>query len=484
MSNQSIRGQQYVFYVPLVSRSTGQFQVNPTIAAGDFQVSKDGGAYVNLATLPVVEPAGSESVKVTLSASEMSASNVNFRGKDVSGAEWDDVFSNIQPISWMDANDIVKSNVILWASGTVVTPNLTGIPKVDLVDIDGLATNGNNATLKLKKLDVRNTAAGDYAVYLSESGSGGAALGIDGLGSGGVAVSLSATSAAVYAFSNKDGIIVDYGGDGESSPVPVGLKFIKNSPSGVSISATDGIIGSDSEDLSVTNIADKVWDEQNSEHLITGSTGKKLNDAGNAGDPWETTLPGSYAPGQAGHLLASRMPTGTVIVGVNQDKTGYSLSSPQAFDLIGNVSGTLTNVINVINPVGVSTGTFIDTITNAVWSYATRTLTAFGFGVTVTTNNDKTGYSLVSDYDPAKTAAQVSDIPTATENADALLKRDWTQVTGEAARSVLNALRKLRNKVSFNGTDTLTVTEEDDTTTAYTQPVVEDENQDPFKSIG
>lgn len=52
--------------------------------------------------------------------------------------------------------------------------------------------------------------------------------------------------------------------------------------------------------------------------------------------------------------------------------------------------------------------------------------------------------------------------------ADALLKRDWTSVTGEAARSVLNALRKLRNKWSISGS-TLTVTKEDDSTSAFTE---------------
>jgi hypothetical protein len=65
------------------------------------------------------------------------------------------------------------------------------------------------------------------------------------------------------------------------------------------------------------------------------------------------------------------------------------------------------------------------------------------------------------------TARLTDDIPTAIENADGLLKRDWTSVTGEAARSVLNALRTLRNKWSISGT-TLTVTKEDDSTTAYT----------------
>jgi hypothetical protein len=63
--------------------------------------------------------------------------------------------------------------------------------------------------------------------------------------------------------------------------------------------------------------------------------------------------------------------------------------------------------------------------------------------------------------------AAVADIPTATQNADALLKRDWTAVSGEAARSVLNALRWLRNRWGISG-GTLTVYKEDDSTSAWT----------------
>lgn len=50
---------------------------------------------------------------------------------------------------------------------------------------------------------------------------------------------------------------------------------------------------------------------------------------------------------------------------------------------------------------------------------------------------------------------------------DALLKRDMSSVTGEAARSPINALRYLRNKWSISGS-TLTVTKEDDSTSAWT----------------
>jgi hypothetical protein len=80
----------------------------------------------------------------------------------------------------------------------------------------------------------------------------------------------------------------------------------------------------------------------------------------------------------------------------------------------------------------------------------------------------KTGYAL--------TTAEHTNI------ADALLKRDWTSVTGEAARSVLNALRFLRNKVSI-ASSTMTVTKEDDSTEAWTAAVTTDAAADPVTAV-
>lgn len=51
---------------------------------------------------------------------------------------------------------------------------------------------------------------------------------------------------------------------------------------------------------------------------------------------------------------------------------------------------------------------------------------------------------------------------------DAIFKRDLSAITGEAARSLLNAVRKLRNKWAISGS-TLTVYKEDDTTSAFTE---------------
>ena len=59
-----------------------------------------------------------------------------------------------------------------------------------------------------------------------------------------------------------------------------------------------------------------------------------------------------------------------------------------------------------------------------------------------------------------------------TSIAEALLKLDLSTITGEASRSVLNAVRFLRNKWSISG-GTLTVRKEDDTTSAWTASVTQ-----------
>jgi hypothetical protein len=56
---------------------------------------------------------------------------------------------------------------------------------------------------------------------------------------------------------------------------------------------------------------------------------------------------------------------------------------------------------------------------------------------------------------------------------------DWTTLSGEAARSTLNALRFLRNKWSLSGA-TLTVCEEDDSTQAWTSTVTTNAGADPI----
>jgi hypothetical protein len=107
--NPPIRGQQFIFYVGLTSQSSPlTLQSNPTLAAGDVKISKDGGAEANLNTLPAVTPAASTSVKVTVSATEMDADNITITFRDAAGSEWCDLKVNIQPtglITYGSVND-------------------------------------------------------------------------------------------------------------------------------------------------------------------------------------------------------------------------------------------------------------------------------------------------------------------------------------------------------------------------------------------
>ena len=70
----------------------------------------------------------------------------------------------------------------------------------------------------------------------------------------------------------------------------------------------------------------------------------------------------------------------------------------------------------------------------------------------------------------------------ATEIADALLKRDMSAVSGEAARSLLNAIRKLMNRWAVSG-GVLTIYKEDDTTPAWTQTVTSTAGAAPITEL-
>jgi len=104
-----------------------------------------------------------------------------------------------------------------------------------------------------------------------------------------------------------------------------------------------------------------------------------------------------------------------------------------------------------------------------------------GFLVGTYVNASVAAVKAKTDLIPASPAA-VGDIPTATQNADALLKRDMSAVTGEASRSPLNALRFSGiNKLIVSG-GTLTAYKEDDSTPAATRTLGTDSGALPIVS--
>lgn len=90
------RATAFIIYVGLEDQANaGLFKANPTLASGDFKVSKDGGSLANLTDLPTVTPASGKMVKITLTATEMTADNVTVVCSDAAGAEWYDLIINI-----------------------------------------------------------------------------------------------------------------------------------------------------------------------------------------------------------------------------------------------------------------------------------------------------------------------------------------------------------------------------------------------------
>lgn len=76
--------------IPLYKAGSANYISNPTLAVGDVKISKDDAAFVNLATLPTVTPSGDISVKITLSASELTCQRAVIRFVDQSATkEWE-----------------------------------------------------------------------------------------------------------------------------------------------------------------------------------------------------------------------------------------------------------------------------------------------------------------------------------------------------------------------------------------------------------
>jgi len=178
------RGVAYDFPIALVDSSdTGSFKASPTLAIGDFKISKDDGAYTNLATLPTNVPAGSINVKIVLSATEMTADKITIQCIDAAGAEWDDVLIFIDA-TIANVDDVVRSTtpantLDVDASGDVTAENIdtaldTAIPEL-AVAIPATTPTIRTGIMLLymalrNKLDVNTTASPDVLEVHNDAG--------------------------------------------------------------------------------------------------------------------------------------------------------------------------------------------------------------------------------------------------------------------------------------------------------------------------
>ena len=162
------RGVAFTFTLAVTdSANRPQLKVNPTLATGDFKVSKDGGALANLTTLPSVSPASSRLIAVALSATEMTADRVDVQAVDAAGAEWDETLISI----------ITTVSVIDDLAGTATGEPAQGTPGVSVTraeKIDYLYKawrNKSTQSATTYSLFADNTTTVDQKSTVSDDGS-------------------------------------------------------------------------------------------------------------------------------------------------------------------------------------------------------------------------------------------------------------------------------------------------------------------------
>jgi hypothetical protein len=98
-TNPPIRATAYTTYVSVVSQAdTKLFKTSVTLATGDVKVSKDGGSFNNIGTLPV-EISTTGVLSVALTGTEMTADTVVVLFRDASGAEWCDLMLTLHTVA-------------------------------------------------------------------------------------------------------------------------------------------------------------------------------------------------------------------------------------------------------------------------------------------------------------------------------------------------------------------------------------------------
>lgn len=196
--------------------------------------------------------------------------------------------------------------------------------------------------------------------------------------------------------------------------------------SGGAVASVTGNVGGTVNGLTATaktDVENAVWEATASSHNSAGTMGNKLNSAASAGDPWNTSLPGSYGAGTAGYILGTNLnatvASRSTLTAANvwqTDLSGYSTANQAGTLLKG--AGSAGDPWSTAIPGSYGAGTagyIVGNNLNAtvasrsshsasdVWAVGTRTITggtatSVTNGVTVTTNNDKTGYSLTQAF--------------------------------------------------------------------------------------
>jgi len=94
--------------------------------------------------------------------------------------------------------------------------------------------------------------------------------------------------------------------------------------------------------LTTANVGQAVWSALAAANNDPDTMGEKLNDAGAGGDPWSTTLPGSYTGSEAGALVDQ---INTLITELHR-LHGLEIASPLSVTPTLRTAGTISQTIS------------------------------------------------------------------------------------------------------------------------------------------
>lgn len=109
----------FTFYMPVLATGTRDWLANPSVEAGDFFISKAGGAEVALTNTPTVT--NTFYLKFALTAPEMNSATIFVRCHDSYGSEWDDTGDAIYTTTAGSGSGVVLS------ASTTLTVDTAGI---------------------------------------------------------------------------------------------------------------------------------------------------------------------------------------------------------------------------------------------------------------------------------------------------------------------------------------------------------------------
>lgn len=305
-----LKNSAFSFETALDSQADGDvFQTSVTLAAGDVQVSKDGGAFSNITSLPT-EISSTGVLIVALTATEMNADRITVRFHDAAGDEWKDRLVNIFTET-VQINDLATATALQTVDDNVDSILAdTGTDGVVLAnDAITAAKYDESTAFPLKSADTGSTsvartgADGDTLESLSDQLDV-AQADLDNpsqykadVSSLATAVNLAMVDGVVDAIKAKTDLLPADPADSSDIPtadiaaIKAKTDLLPASPAATGDIPTSG------------DVADAVWDELLSAHVIAGSSGAYLAASGAGADPLLNTVPGSYATGTAGAAL-------------------------------------------------------------------------------------------------------------------------------------------------------------------------------------